>query len=481
MGELNTITVTDAVKALEARTCSSEELVRALIDAIRRRDGALGAFVAVDEAGALDQARAADRARAAGVRAPLLGVPVALKDNLNVTGQTCRCASRILEGYVAPYDATAVARLRAAGVVFLGRTNMDEFAMGSTTENSALRLTRNPLDPSCVPGGSSGGSAAAVGGNLALAALGSDTGGSIRLPAVFCGCVGLKPTYGRISRYGLVAFASSLDQIGPITKTVRDAALLNEVMSGLDPMDSTTVDRPAPSAAALDGEGLKGLRIGLPKEYFGPGLDPEVEQSVRRAVRLCEEAGATAVEISLPHTGYAIAAYYLIATAEASANLARFDGVRYGMRVAGEDPYELHCRTRAAGFGPEVKRRILLGTYVLSSGYYDAYYVSAQKVRTLIGRDFEQAFAHCDLVATPVSPTLPWKLGAKTADPLAMYLSDVFTVTSNLAGNASVALPCGLIGGLPAGIQFMAPPFAEERMLAAAHAYERARGPLGRV
>jgi aspartyl-tRNA(Asn)/glutamyl-tRNA(Gln) amidotransferase subunit A len=477
--EVTTLTVSGALEALESGACSSEELVRGLADAIRRRDGELGAFVDVDEAGALDQARAADRARAAGRRAALLGVPIALKDNLNVAGQPCRCASKILEGYVAPYDATAVARLRAAGAVFLGRTNMDEFAMGSTTENSAIRTTRNPLDATCVPGGSSGGSAAAVGGGMALAALGSDTGGSVRLPAVFCGCVGLKPTYGRVSRYGLVAFASSLDQIGPIARTVRDAALLNHAISGLDPMDSTTVDRPAPPAPASDAGGLKGLRIGLPREYFGPGLDPEVERSVRRAVQTCEELGATALEVSLPHTDYAIAAYYIIATAEASANLARFDGVRYGLRVAGEDAYDLHCRTRAAGFGPEVKRRIILGTYVLSSGYYDAYYVSGQKVRTLIRRDFDQAFERCDLIATPVSPTLPWKLGAKTADPLAMYLSDVFTVTANLAGNAAVALPCGRIGGLPAGLQFIAPPFAEERMLAAAHAYERARGPLG--
>jgi aspartyl-tRNA(Asn)/glutamyl-tRNA(Gln) amidotransferase subunit A len=384
---------------------------------------------------------------------------------------------------VAPYDATAVARLRAAGAVFLGRTNMDEFAMGSTTENSAVKLTRNPLNPACVPGGSSGGSAAAVGGGMVPAALGSDTGGSIRLPAAFCGCVGVKPTYGRVSRYGLVAFASSLDQIGPLTRTVADAALLTELICGRDPMDSTTEDRPSPAASAARRGDLRGVRVGLPREYFVSGLDAGVKRAVEKAIGVLRGLGAETVEVSLPHTEYAIATYYVIATAEASANLARFDGVRYGFRADGaDDPFELHCRTRAAGFGPEVKRRIILGTYVLSSGYYDAYYLSAQKVRTLIRRDFDEAFKVCDAVVTPVSPSPPWRIGAKTGDPLQMYLSDVFTVTANLAAIPGVALPCGLVGeGVPAGLQILGPAFEEEKILAIAHAYEEARGPLAAV
>jgi aspartyl-tRNA(Asn)/glutamyl-tRNA(Gln) amidotransferase subunit A len=481
--DVASLTLVDAIDLLDRGVCSSEELVRSYLDAISGRDGEIGAFVHVDEAHALDQARAADAARARGARGPLLGVPIALKDNLNETGQPCGCASRILAGYVAPYDATAVARLRAAGAVFLGRTNMDEFAMGSTTENSAVKLTRNPLNPACVPGGSSGGSAAAVGGGMAPAALGSDTGGSIRLPAVFCGCVGVKPTYGRVSRYGLVAFASSLDQIGPLTRTVGDAALITEVICGRDPMDSTTEDRPAPSSDAARRGDLRGVRVGLPREYFVSGLDAGVKRAVEKAIGVLRGLGAETVEVSLPHTDYAIATYYVIATAEASANLARFDGVRYGLRAGGaDDPFELHCRTRAAGFGPEVKRRIILGTYVLSSGYYDAYYLSAQKVRTLIRRDFDEAFKVCDAIATPVSPSPPWRIGARTGDPLQMYLSDVFTVTANLAAIPGVALPCGLVGdGVPAGLQILGPAFEEEKILAIAQAYEAARGPLAAV
>jgi aspartyl-tRNA(Asn)/glutamyl-tRNA(Gln) amidotransferase subunit A len=477
------MTVAEAVDILDRGACSSEELSRLFLDRIKACDGEIGAFVYCDESSVLAQARAADSARAAGTRAPLLGVPIALKDNLNVIGQPCGCASRILAGYAAPYDATAVARLRAAGAVFLGRTNMDEFAMGSTTENSAIKETRNPLNHACVPGGSSGGSAAAVGGGMAPAAFGSDTGGSIRLPAVFCGCVGVKPTYGRVSRYGLVAFASSLDQIGPIAKTVADAALLTETICGLDAMDSTTVARPAPRRAAARRDDLRGVKIGLPREYFVGGLDAGVARAVDKAVAVCRGLGAETVEISLPHTDYAIAAYYVIATAEASANLARFDGVRYGLRApGGEDMFDLHSKTRAAGFGPEVKRRIILGTYVLSSGYYDAYYLSAQKVRTLIRRDFDEAFRLCDAIVTPVSPSPPWKIGAKTGDPLQMYLSDVFTVTANLAGIPGVALPCGLVGeNVPAGVQILGPAFDEENIFAVADAYERARGPLAAV
>ncbi len=431
--------------------------------------------MSLDADGALAQAEEADRKRAAGEEASLLGIPVAIKDVLNVTGQPCTCGSQILQGYVAPYDATAIAKLRAAGAVFVGRTNMDEFAMGGTTENSSFQVTRNPHDLDCVPGGSSGGSAAAVGGGIALAALGSDTGGSIRQPASFCGCVGLKPTYGRISRYGLTAFASSLDQIGPMTHDVRDAAILLEAMAGVDPMDSTSVDQSVPVyTAALSGD-LKGMTLGLPQEYFVEGVDPEVEAAVRAAVERCRELGAEIREVSLPHTEYAIATYYVIATAEASANLARFDGVRYGSRAeGGTDPIDMYGKTRAQGFGEEVKRRIILGTYVLSSGYHDAYYLTGQKVRTLIRCDFEQAFETCDAILTPVSPTAAYKIGEKINDPLQMYLGDMFTATVNLAGNCGLAVPCGKTStGLPIGLQVIGPDFGEAQVLRVGHAYEQ--------
>jgi len=471
------LTVAEALKLLEGGACSSEELVGAVLAAIRERDGELGAYLSVDEADALAQARAADAARRAGRRGPLLGVPIAVKDILNVRGQPCGCASRILAGYVAPYDATAVARLRAAGAVLAGRTNMDEFAMGSTTENSAFRITRNPRDRTRVPGGSSGGSAAAVAGGEALAALGSDTGGSIRQPAAFCGCVGLKPSYGRVSRYGLTAYASSLDQIGPLTRTVRDAALLLQVMAGRDPLDATTLDAPVPDYAAALTEDLRGLRLGLPREYFAPGMDPEVEAALRAAVERCRYLGARIAELSLPHTEYAIAAYYIIATAEASANLARFDGVRYGFRAAdAADPLTMYGRTRQQGFGSEVKRRIILGTYVLSSGYYDAYYLRAQQARALIRRDFEEAFRVCDALLAPVAPTPAYRLGEKTADPLQMYLGDIFTVPANLAGICGLSVPCGATaGGLPIGLQILGPAFQEEKILRVGHAFENAR------
>jgi len=466
-----------ALDLLQAGKLSSRDLVRGLLDRIRNSDCLTGAYVDIDEADALRQADAADAARASGARGRLLGMPIAVKDVINVEGQSCRCGSRILEGYVSPYDATAIARLRSEGAIFVGRTNMDEFAMGSSTENSALKVTRNPVNPEYVPGGSSGGSAAAVGGGEAIAALGTDTGGSIRQPAAFCGCVGLKPTYGRVSRYGLTAFASSLDQIGPITRDVRDAAKLLEVIAGLDSMDSTTADRPVPVYTDLLRDTLTGVRLGLPREYFVKGMQPEVEKAVRSAVDVCRGLGAEVVDVSLPHTEYAIATYYIIATAEASANLARFDGVRYGLRVPGaKDPVEMYGTTRAAGFGPEVKRRIILGTYVLSSGYYDAYYVCAQKVRTLIRQDFDEAFRQCDALLAPVTPTAAYRIGERIGDPLVMYLGDILTAPVNLAGICAMSVPCGKTGqGLPVGLQILGPEFGESAILRVGYAYESAR------
>jgi len=473
--DFDRLTVHGLRDQLKSGETSSVAAVKALIEAIGARDDDLKAYVSLDADGALAQAEAADKKRAAGEDAPLLGIPLAIKDVLNVTGQPCTCGSQILQGYVAPYDATAIAKLRAAGAVFVGRTNMDEFAMGGTTENSSIQVTRNPHNLDYVPGGSSGGSAAAVGGGIALAALGTDTGGSIRQPASFCGCVGLKPTYGRISRYGLTAFASSLDQIGPMTHDVRDAAILLEAMAGVDPMDSSSVDQPVPDyAAALTGD-LKGMTLGLPKEYFVEGLAPEVEAAVRAAVERCRELGAEIQEVRLPHTEYAIATYYVIATAEASANLARFDGVRYGRRAeGGTDPIDMYGKTRDQGFGEEVKRRIILGTYVLSSGYHDAYYLTGQKVRTLIRRDFEQAFTTCDAILTPVAPTAAYKIGEKINDPLQMYLGDMFTATVNLAGNCGLAVPCGKTStGLPIGLHVIGPDFGEAQVLRVGHAYEQ--------
>ncbi|MDX2226015.1 MAG: Asp-tRNA(Asn)/Glu-tRNA(Gln) amidotransferase subunit GatA [Verrucomicrobiae bacterium] len=406
----------------------------------------------------------------------LSGIPITIKDNINVLGEPCTCSSKILsKGYVSPYDATVSRKLRSEGAVFFGRANMDEFAMGSSTENSATQKTRNPWDLDRIPGGSSGGSAAAVAADLTIAALGSDTGGSIRQPAALCGVVGFKPTYGRVSRYGLVAFASSLDQIGPLTKDVEDAALLGEALFGKDPMDTTSVDVEVPDLVSGLKDGVKGMRLGLPREYFIKGIDPEVESAVRAAVRQYESLGAEIVEVDLPHTRYAVATYYIIATAEASANLARFDGVRYGDRVPeAANILEMYGKTRAAGFGPEVKRRIILGTYVLSSGYYDAYYLRAQKVRTLIRRDFENAFQKCDALITPTSPTAAFRAGEKTADPLQMYLADIFTIAVNLAGNCALSLPCGFTsGGLPIGMQIIGRDFDEKNLLRIAAAYEQ--------
>lgn len=473
--DIASLTLCDSLALLTAGKCSSEELVRSLIDRIHDRDRDICAYLELDEEDALQQARAADEARAAGKRGKLLGAPIAVKDILNVRGRPCTCASKILSGYRSPYDATTIRKLREEGAVFVGRTNMDEFAMGSTTENSARAITRNPVDTARVPGGSSGGSAAAIAAGEAIAALGSDTGGSIRQPAAFCGCVGLKPSYGRVSRYGLVAFASSLDQVGPITHDVRDAALLLEVLAGHDPMDSSSIDVPVPVYTEHLAPRLDGIRVGLPREYFIEGLNEEVRRRVMSAVDACRELGAQVVDISLPHTEYAIATYYIIATAEASANLARYDGVRYGFRAEGAaDPIEMYGQTRARGFGSEVKRRIILGTYVLSSGYYDAYYLSAQKVRTLIRRDFEESFAQCDVVLTPATPTPAFRIGEKVADPLEMYMNDIYTATANLAGICGISVPCGEAqGGLPVGLQILGPAFREESILSVAYAYEQ--------
>jgi aspartyl-tRNA(Asn)/glutamyl-tRNA(Gln) amidotransferase subunit A len=462
-------TVASLRRRLAKKEIKSREIITDLLKEIDAREKTIHAYTQVDRDSALKAADQADPSL------PLGGIPIALKDNLNATGDPCTCSSKILEGYKAPYDATAVARLRQAGAIFLGRTNMDEFAMGSSTENSALGVTRNPWDSSRIPGGSSGGSAAAVAGRIALAALGSDTGGSIRQPAALCGCVGLKPTYGRISRYGLVAFASSLDQIGPLTRTVEDSALLLSSLAGHDPRDNTTDSRPPENFLSKPTNSVKGLKVGLPKEYFIPGMDGETEQAVRAAADWFQKNGAEIKEVSLPLTPSAIAVYYILATAEASANLARFDGVRYGRRAADpRDVLDLYQRTREEGFGPEVKRRIILGTFVLSAGYTDAYYRKAQKVRGLIRQDFEKAFQGCDLLLTPTSPEPAFQLGERTQDPLKMYLADVFTISVNLAGTCGISLPCGFTkSNLPIGLQLIGPRFGEEKILQAAHAYEQ--------
>jgi aspartyl-tRNA(Asn)/glutamyl-tRNA(Gln) amidotransferase subunit A len=460
--------------ALDDQRVSAVELVRAACARARALD--LNAFTHLREEAALAEAEDSDARRARGeARSPLEGIPVAVKDNLCQAGEPAQCASRILEGWESPYDATAVARLGAAGAIVVGRTNMDEFAMGSSTENSVHGPTRNPWDPECAPGGSSGGSAVAVAAGIVPAALGSDTGGSIRQPASFCGVVGMKPTYGRVSRYGLVAFASSLDQIGPFARTVEDAALVLEAIAGHDPCDSTSIPEPAPAlAGALSGD-VSGLVVGLPREYFASdGADPGVLAAVRTAVAELEQAGAKTREVSLPHTRYGVATYYLVANAEASSNLARYDGVRYGRRAERfGDLLDMYRRTRSEGFGAEVKRRILLGTYVLSAGYYDAYYRKAQQVRTLLRRDFEEAFATCDVIATPTAPETAFPLGERAEDPLRMYLSDVFTVPAPLAGIPALSVPCGLVDGLPVGLQLMGRALDEATLLRVADAYQR--------
>jgi aspartyl-tRNA(Asn)/glutamyl-tRNA(Gln) amidotransferase subunit A len=473
---LNSLTISELRARLARGEVSARDVMAACLERVKRVDPQVKAFLSYDEADALAQADAADQQIQAGANQPLLGVPIALKDVLAVKGHPLNCASKILGNFVSPYDATVIEKLRAAGAIVFGRLNMDEFAMGSSTENSAFFTTRNPWDTTRIPGGSSGGSAAAVAADECAASLGSDTGGSIRQPAALCGCVGLKPTYGRVSRYGLVAFASSLDQIGPFTKDVRDAALLLNVISGHDQRDSTSIPEPVPDyTAALDGN-IRGLKLGLPKEYFIEGLSSEVKAAVDAAVKKLTELGAEVIDISLPHTEYAAATYYIIAPAEASANLARFDGIRYGARVAGADPLELYSKTRGQGFGPEVKRRIILGTYVLSSGYYDAFYLRAQKVRTLIREDFIKAFENVDAIVTPTTPTPAFKAGEKSGDPIQMYLSDIFTISCNLAGICGISLPCGFSAEpkLPIGLQLLGKPFGEATILKIAHAYEQA-------
>ena len=472
-------TVKGLAEQLSAGKITSTEIVKECLARVAARDGEVKAFLEIDEAKVLAAAAESDARRAAGkALSPYDGIPVGIKDCIAVKGERCSCASKLLEPVKSPFDSTAVARLKSAGFIPFGRLNMDEFAMGSSCENSAFQRTCNPLDTSRVPGGSSGGSAAAVAAGFVPAALGSDTGGSIRQPAAFCGITGVKPTYGRISRSGLVAFASSLDQIGPMTQNVEDAAILLDVMAGFDPMDSTSLPNPAGgwADAVRQAEDLKGVRIGLPKEYFAKdGLSPAVAKAMQGAVEKVRSLGAETVEVSLPHTKYAVAVYYIVATAEASANLARFDGVRYGARVESNDLLESYFRTRGEGFGDEVKRRILLGTYVLSSGYYDAYYLRAQKVRTLIRRDFEEAAKQCDVLMTPVTPAVAFRFGEKS-DPLQMYLSDIFTISLNLAGACGVSVPAGIDpeSKMPIGIQFMAPALEEARLLQTARCFEKA-------
>jgi len=476
MTQLTELTLSELRRKLAARELSSREVTQAYLQRIAATNGGLNAFLTVCTDSALAEADAADARIAAGNAAPLTGIPLALKDIFLAEGTRTTCGSKILENFTAPYDGTAVAKLKAQGAVLLGKLNMDEFAMGSSNENSAFGTARNPWNKGHVAGGSSGGSAAAVAARQAVATLGTDTGGSIRQPASHCGVVGLKPTYGRVSRYGVIAYASSLDQVGPLTRTVEDCAMMLDGIAGFDPLDSTSIDTPAGGyAAGLDGD-LKGVRIGLPKEYFIDGLDPDVKQAVDAAIATCKSLGAELVEVSLPHTDFAVACYYLIATAEASSNLARYDGIRYGKRVEeGSGLIEMYRQSRAAGFGPEVKRRIMLGTYALSSGYYDAYYLKAQKVRTLIRDDFTAAFNNVDVLLTPVAPTPAFKIGEKSNDPLQMYLSDIFTIPVNLAGTCAMSQPCGFSkAGLPIGLQLIGKPFAEGELLRIAHAFEQA-------
>ena len=471
-------TIIGVRNALQAKKISARELAGEFYDRIDSRNAELNAFLTLSPERAYAQADRIDAAIARGETLPALaGVPMAIKDVLSTRGIRTTCASKILESYIPPYDATAVERLDRAGAVFLGKTNCDEFAMGGSNENSAYGPVRNPVALDRVPGGSSGGSAAAVAAGLAVASLGTDTGGSIRQPGAYCGIPGLMPTYGRVSRYGLVAFASSLDKIGPFAANVADAAAVTAVIAGHDPNDSTSADVPVPDYSAELGKPLDWLRIGVPEDYFGEGIDPEVKAKVEDGIALLHKLGCRCVPLEMPHTDYAIAAYYLIATAEASSNLARYDGVRYGLRVPGATLIEMYRNTRERGFGPEVKRRIMLGTYALSAGYYDAYYVRAQKVRSLIAQDFTDAFQKADAIITPTSPTPAFRLGEKTADPLQMYLADIYTVTGSLAGVPGISVPCGRTkAGLPVGMQILGPHFSEGRVLQIAHAFEKAGG-----
>jgi aspartyl-tRNA(Asn)/glutamyl-tRNA(Gln) amidotransferase subunit A len=475
--DVNILTVESARTAIAERQMTATALVEAFYDKIAAEDGTIHAWLTLCRERALERAAEVDRLAGKGdPLPPLAGVPVGIKDVMVTRGLRSTAGSKILENFVPPYTCTAVARLEAAGAIVLGKLNCDEFAMGSSNENSAYGPVANPRDKSRVPGGSSGGSAAAVAAGMAVATLGSDTGGSIRQPAAFCGVVGLMPTYGRVSRYGLIAFASSLDHIGPLTKTVNDAAILLGHIAGRDPLDSTSAEVPVPDYTAEVGKPVKGLRLGVPKEYFAEGLDPEIRAAVEAAIQTLASAGCEVVPVSLPHTKYAIPTYYLVATAEASSNLARFDGVRYGYRAKGARTLsEMYRRSRDEGFGPEVKRRIMLGTYALSAGYYDAYYLKAQRVRTLLTQDFLSAFEQVDALITPTTPTLPFKLGEKVEDPLAMYLNDIYTVTADLVGLPGISVPCGLSkSGLPIGLQILGRHFDEATILRLAHAYEHA-------
>lgn len=461
-------------KRLAEREISARDLVGESLHAIRQLDGKIGAFVTIDEEGALKRAEDLDNHwKESDQKGILAALPAGIKDNICTEGVKTTCSSRLLENYVPIYSATVMEKLEDAEAIMVGKTNMDEFAMGSSTENSGLKLTRNPWDLDRVPGGSSGGSAAAVAAGEVYFALGSDTGGSIRQPAAYCGIVGLKPTYGRVSRYGLVAFASSLDQIGPLTKNVEDAAYVLQAISGHDPKDSTSADVEVPDyLSSLTGD-VKGLRIAVPKEMIGEGVDAGVLDQVKKALNQLEKMGAVIEEVSLPHSEYAVATYYLIAPAEASSNLARYDGVRYGVRKPGKNLVDMYLETRSQGFGDEVKRRIMLGTYSLSSGYYDAYYLKAQKVRTLIRQDFEKIFADFDVIVGPTAPTNAFKIGEKTDDPLTMYMNDILTIPVNLAGLPAISVPCGLVDGLPVGLQVIGKPFDEATVLRVAHAYEQ--------
>jgi aspartyl-tRNA(Asn)/glutamyl-tRNA(Gln) amidotransferase subunit A len=474
MSSLNQLTIREASELLKTGQISSVELTEACLERVDRVEEKVKAFVTVTGDLAMEQARQADKRIAEGTADPLTGIPALIKDVMCTKGVLTTCSSKMLENFVPPYNATVVNKLADCGMVMIGKANMDEFAMGSSTENSAFHVTHNPWDLSRVPGGSSGGSAAAVAAHETIYALGSDTGGSIRQPAALCGITGLKPTYGRVSRYGLVAFASSLDQIGPLTKDVTDCAMVMNAISGHDRCDSTSVPEPVPDyTACLTGD-IKGMRIGVPKEYFVEGIQPGVDTAVRNAISKLGELGATVQEVSLPHTGYALAVYYIIAPSEASANLARYDGVKYGFSYReAESMWDQMEKTRQYGFGPEVKRRIMLGTYALSAGYYDAYYLKAQKVRTLIRREFDSVFEQVDALVTPTSPTTSFKIGEKTDDPLQMYLSDVCTLPINIAGVPAISIPAGFDGGLPIGMQIIGKPFAEETLLRISHAYQQ--------
>jgi aspartyl-tRNA(Asn)/glutamyl-tRNA(Gln) amidotransferase subunit A len=473
-----TWTISGVQEALTAKKISARELVADYYKRIDARNPELNAYLTLSKDRAYAQVERVDALVAAGKPLPpLAGVPIAVKDVISTRGVRTTCGSKILENYIPPYDATAVQRLEAAGAVILGKTNCDEFAMGSSNENSAYGPVRNPEAPDRVPGGSSGGSAAAVAAGLAVVSLGTDTGGSIRQPGSFCGIPAMMPSYGRVSRYGLIAFASSLDRIGPFATSVRDVATVLQIIAGRDANDSTSTTAPTPNYVAEAEKPVKGLRIGIPKEYFGAGMDPDVRKKIEAGIELYRKLGCEIREIRMPHTDYAIAVYYIIATAEASSNLARYDGVRYGLRVEGDSLLSMYRKTRGAGFGAEVKRRIVLGTYVLSAGYYDAYYLKGQKVRSLIAQDFRDAFTKVDAIVTPTSPVPAFQLGERTNDPLQMYLADIYTVTGSLAGVPGISVPCGKIcGKLPVGLQIFGPPFAEGRVLQLARAFEQAGG-----